>query len=190
MNIMNSYLSKITLGAGCAGVAGPGAHGAPLRRVDVASDPVWVLHVDCDALRPTAVGQFILSEMDKAGAGSKLAAFEAIFGVDPRKQLHGVTVYSGGQQEEGVLLVYADFDPNRLEMLAQSADDPKSTRHNSHVIHSWIDNKKKPKDGVQPRTYAAIEGSRVIFGQREDVVAAALDVLDGTAANLASSKAF
>ena len=46
----------------------------------------------------------------------------------------------------------------------------------------WIElrssKKKKPKDGVKPRIYAAIHGSRVIFGQREDRVTRALDVLD------------
>jgi hypothetical protein len=188
---MKHRILKFTLGAVCAGLAGQAALSAPLRRADVSANPVWVLHLDCDALRPTAIGQFILSEMDKEGGDSKLAAFEAIFGVDPRSQLHGVTAYSGASKpEEGVLLVYADFDPKRLVTLAQAAHDYDSTKHNKHVIHSWIDEKKQAKNGVRPRTYAAIDGSCVLFGQHEEVVAAALDVMDGAATNLETSKAY
>lgn len=163
----------------------------PLQRSDVAADPSLVLHLDCDALRPTAIGQHILAEMDKPEAEAKLAAFQAMFNLDLRKQLHGVTVYStGSAHADGVAIIYAEFDANRLTTLAKAARDHQSTDYKKHVIHNWIDDNKKAKNGVKPRTYAAIDGARVIFGQKEERVAQALDVLDGTAPNLATSTQF
>ena len=176
-----------------AGVCASGflAHAAPLQRADVIADPAWVLHLDCDALRPTAVGQYILSEMDKPEAEAKLLAFQSIFNLDLRSQIHGLTLYgSTAVPEDGLLLVYADFDPVRLVTLAKAANRYQSSMHNRHAIHSWIGESKQGKNGVKPRVYAAMQGSRVIFGQREDRVGQALDVLDGVMASMAKGNAF
>jgi hypothetical protein len=167
------------------------AVGSPLQRADLPAEPAWVLHLDCDRLRPTAIGQYLLSEMEKPDAQAKLAAFQAIFSLDLRTQLHGLTLYNTGNlPQDGVLLVYADFDTAKLVALARAAKDSQSAAYKQHTIYNWIDEKKKPKDGVQPRVYAAIQGARVIFGQRETCVAQALDVLDGSVPALATSNTF
>ena len=188
---MKTNLWNLILCAGCSFAAGLTASAVPLARPDLPADPAWLLHIDFDGLRPTTIGQFIQSQLDKPEAQAKLAVFQAVFSIDLRKQLHGVTLYGASPvPEEGVLLVYADFDPNRLVTLARAANEYQSSSHNQHTIHSWLDENKKDKSGNHPRVYAAIQGPRVIFGQREAPVAAALDVLDGTAPNLASSKNF
>ncbi len=159
-----------------------------LKRADVPANPAWILHVDCDRLRGTAVGKWILSELEKPEAQDKLAGLQAMFNFDPRTQLHAVTLYSpSSNPQDGVLVAYADFDPERLTTMAKSAREHESTTHGRYTIHSWVDENKKPKDGVQPRTYAAISGKRVLFGQKETSVAAALDVVDGTTPTLARS---
>lgn len=163
----------------------------PLDRAQVINDPVWVLHVDADGLRQTVVGQHILSELAKPEAQKKLDSFQAIFGFDLSKELHGVTLYGATQAEEdGVLLVYADFDAARLTTLAEGAKDHKSGIHGRHTIHSWIDEKKQAKNGIRPRTFAAISGKVVIFGQKESRLAEALDVLDGTKPSLLTNVQF
>jgi hypothetical protein len=167
------------------------AQGAPLQRPDVIASPAWLLHLDCDRLRTTAVGQYILTEMDQPEAKAKLAALQTIFDFDLRTQLHGLTLYGTSvAPEDGVLMVYADFNADRLLLLARAAKDYQSTPHNQHVIHSWLDEKKPAKNGVKPRVFAAIQGNRVIFSQREAGVATALDVLDGTTPNLAAGQLF
>jgi hypothetical protein len=189
---MNTNFLKLTwfaCGLVAATVATPAA---PLQRADVAGEATWVLHVDCDALRPTAIGQFLLSEVEKPEAQAKFAAFQSIFNFDPRRQLHGLTLYSTGKTpEDGVLLVYADFDPDRLLTLAKAAKDYHGITYKQQTIHNWIDEKKIAKDGVKPRVYAAIQGGHiVVFAQQEKRVAQALDVLDRAAPNLASSGGF
>jgi hypothetical protein len=187
-------MRRLILSAVLAGgvIAGLGARATPLQRADVPADLQWVLHLDCDALRPTAVGQYFAAEMDKPESAAKYAGFQSIFNFDLRKQLHGLTLYgSGGHPEEGVLLVYADFEPDRLVTLAKAAEDCHSTSHGKQVIYNWIDDKKQPKDGVKPRIYAAIPNNRVvILGQREEAIARALDVLDQSVPNLAGSTNF
>jgi hypothetical protein len=167
------------------------AQAAPLQRADVINDPVWMVHVDADGLKSTVVGQYILAEMAKPEAQQKLAALQSIFGFDPRKDLHGLTLYGATQaQEDGVLLVYADFDAARLTTLAEGAKEHESVKHGQRTIHSWIDEKKEEKNGVKPRTYAAIAGKLVVFGQKESSVAAALDVLDRAKPSLLTNMQF
>src|SRR5271169_3118436 len=118
---MKTLLSKVTLALACLATGGLTASGAPLKRADVAADPAWVAHLDCDALRPTTIGQYIQSEMNKPDAQEKLAGFQSMVGFDLRTQLHGLTLYgTGSNPHDGVLLVYADFDPDRLVTLANA----------------------------------------------------------------------
>jgi hypothetical protein len=181
---------SLRLGA-CLLTAAASALAAPLQRGDVTQSPLWVLHVDADSLRQTAIGQHLLTEMEKPEAKEKLEAFQAIFSFDPRKELHGVTLYGASKAEEdGVMLVYAEFDAARLTTLAKGAKDHQTAQHRQHTIHNWVDDKKKEKDGVKPRTYAAIHGKIVVFAQKESRVAEALDVLDRAKPNLAANLEF
>ena len=188
---MKTSLLKIALCAGCA-AAVLTTNAGPLRRADIGADALWVAHLDVDGMRPTAVGQFIQSEMDKPEAQAKLAAFQALFSFDLRTQLHGVSLYGSSKApQDGLLILYADFDPERLVTLARAAKEAQNSSHGQHMIYSWVDEKMyKHKHGTSQRVYAAIAGSRVIFGQSENRVAQALDVVDGASASLATSTAF
>jgi hypothetical protein len=127
-----------------------------------------------------------MGELQKPEPQAKFAALQMMVNFDPRTQLHGVTLYTtGSDAKDGVLIVYADFEPERLVTLARAAKDYQSASHGNHVIHSWLDEKKPDKS----RVYSCIHGNRVIFGQRQSALASALDVLDG-AANLQSSGLF
>jgi len=177
----------LTLATAAAALAGaPLVFAAPFNPKDVAADPALVFHVDCDALRASSVGQSILSQQE---VQDKLAAVGALFDFDIRSQLHGLTVYTTeGHPKDGALIVYADFDPNRLITLAKAADGFQGATNGSHVIYSWLDDKKKAKEGETSRVYGAIAGHRVVFGQEESHLAAALDVIDGTAPGFSGKK--
>jgi hypothetical protein len=93
-----------------------------------------------------------------------------------------LTIYTTeAHPKDGALIVYADFDPKRLLALGKAADGFRGVTNGLHVIYSWIDDKKKAKEGESPRVYGAIVGHRVVFGQEESHLAAALDVIDGPA---------
>jgi len=184
-----TWKSAWMLGGICAGSLLAGA--APLQRAEVEANPAWVVHIDCDALRPTTIGKYILSVMDQPEAKAKLASFQAVVEMDPRTQLHGATLYgSGPAAEAAVLILYADFDPEHLESLAKAAKDSRSSAHGDVKIYSWQDENKPVTNGLQPRVYAAIQGKRVLFAQQEESIARALDVLSGRTPNLASVAVF
>jgi hypothetical protein len=189
---MNANLLKTALYVCGLVAAGLPAWAGPLQRTDVSADPTWVVHLDCDSLRSTPIGQYLLAEMEKPEAKAKLAAFQTMFSFDPRKQLHGLTLYSTGKvPKDGVLLVYGDFDPDRLIAMVKGAQDYQATPYKQHVIHNWIDDKKKAVNGVKPRVFAANQGVHIlVLSQQETRVAQALDVLDRAAPNLAASGAF
>jgi hypothetical protein len=188
---MKPTLLKATLFAACLLAAGFDVPATQLQRADVSADSVWVLHINADALRPTAIGKYILAELEKPEAQAKLSVFQNMFSFDLRTQLHGLTLYSAGSSpQDGVLIVYADFDADKLLTLAKAANDSQNSTHNGHTIYNWVDDKKKSHHGDKQRVYATIQGNRIIFGQRESAVSQALDVLDGSVANLSTAKAF
>jgi hypothetical protein len=183
---MKRHLLILATTAAAFAPATPG-FAAPLERKDVAADPALLLHVDCDALRNSAVAQAVLNEPE---VQDKLAAVGALFDFDFRKQLHGLTVYTTMEHpKDGALILYADFDTNRLITLAKAADNFQCATNGSHVIYSWLEDKKKSKEGPPPRFFGAIMGHRLVFGQEQAHLAAALEVMDGNAANFSRSSA-
>jgi hypothetical protein len=177
----------LILSTAAAALAGtPAVMAAPFEAKDVAADPALVVHLDCDALRNTAIAKSILSEQE---VQDKLAAVGALFDFDFTKQLHGLTVYTtDGHPKDGALILYADFDANRLITLAKANDGFQSNTVGGHVIYSWLDDKKKAKDGVRPHMYGSILGHRVIIGQEESHLAEALDVIDGKSPSFSGKK--
>lgn len=166
-------------------------HAAPLQRGDVMQQPLWVVHIDADALRQGVLGRHILDELERPEAQKKFAAFQAIFSFDPRKALHGVTLYGGSKEaEDGVLLVYADFDAARLTTLAEGAEDHHVASHRQYAIHNWLDANRPTRHGAKARTYAAIRGNCVVFAQKEARVAETLDVMDGLKPNISANGDF
>jgi hypothetical protein len=128
--------------------------------------------------------------MEKPEVQARLAVFQSVFSFDLQTQLHGLTLYGTSTvSHDGVLLLYADFDPAKLVTLAKAANEPQSAPYKQHVIYSWIDEHPKKHTNDHSRTYAVIKGQCVIFGQRQERVAAALDVLDGEVPNMAAGTA-
>jgi hypothetical protein len=181
-----SLISTVTL---CA----LAACAAPLQRADVAADPGLLVHLDFDGLRSTSIGKALLAQLNQPDVDTKLAAIKGIFSFDPRTELHGATIYTKAETpQEGVLIVYADFDSNRVLNLGMLAPGFHSITNGSHMIYSWIDEKEKAKDddGGNPHIYASIRGKRLILGKAESSVNSALNVLDGADPSLSGGKSF
>jgi hypothetical protein len=185
---LNLWKSAVVGGVLLGGLAATTA--GTLQTRDVAGNSAWLIHLDCDALKKTEFGKFILDEIAKPETKQRFDKIQADFGVDLRKQLHGLTAYSSSKsKEDGVLLIYADFDPNTLINVVEKTKEHESTSRGKNTIHSWLDEKKAAKEGGNPRTYAAIhDGKLLIISGKEGPVAGALDVLDGAKPNLAQSK--
>ena len=189
---MNAQFLKPALCFGGLLAAALAAQSGPLRRADVAAEPSFVLHLDWDGLRPTAIGQYLLAEMDKPEVQDKVAALQTVFNFDPRKQLHGLTLYSTGKApEDAVLLAYGEFEPDRLITLAKEAKEYQSITYKQRTIHSWVNEQKIGGNGANHRVYCTFQGEQmVILAQKESRVSEALDVLDRKARSLADGTTF
>lgn len=182
---------RILLQAAAAAMilSGLTAGSAPLKRADVMADPGLVFHVDFDGLRATSVGKAILADLQDPDIDSKLQAIQGIFSFDPRTQLHGATVYSTSRTPpEGVLIVYAEFDSNRVVALGNFAHGYETITNGSYLIHTWIDDKAKKNDEDSSHIFAAIKDNRIILSKSEFAIVTALDVLSGKAPNLGAGK--
>ena len=168
------------------------AQSTPMHRADVAADPNFVLHIDFDGMRPTTIGKHVLAEMDKPETQGIMSTFQTVLNLDPRKQLHGLTLYSTGKApEDGVVLAYADFEPERLITLAKAAKEYQSITYGQYTIHSWVDEQKLGRVGGNRRVYAAFQGEQlVVLAQQEARINRALDVLDHKVPNLTSTSLF
>lgn len=154
------------------------AHPGPLKTAHVAAQPQWVFHVDCDALRPTRVGDYFLAEIQKAAIQTKLAGFPVMFELDPGKRLHGLTLYSiGPYEDDPVLLVYGEASAKTFGAAAAARTGYIAYKHRRLTVHSWT----YPHKRETRRVYAAIHGSIAVYGRVAQNVVAALDVLDGGA---------
>jgi hypothetical protein len=152
---------------------------APFNPKDIATDSAMFLHVDCDAIRASAIGQWLVSE---PAVQDKLASLGTNLDVDLRKQLHGITFYTTeAHSKDGVMVINADFDPDQLLTKAQTnLSDFLAATDGSHVTYSWVTERWRRRLGRTARVHGAISGHHIIYGQTESRVADAMDVLEGT----------
>lgn len=178
-------LLKLSLGLLCASTLCLQA--ASLQREYVAANSGWFVHLDVDRFKETKLGQFVLEQLQQPDAQKKINDLKTAFNFDPTKALHGFTVYGeGNKPENGVLLVFGEFDTNRLLTLVQANKDYDFTRLHNHTIYSWIDE----NNSKHQRTYGAMAPGVVIFGQSSERIAGALDVIQGTQPSLKTSNPF
>ncbi len=160
----------------------------PLELKQVAADAKWLAHVDVDAMRESIVVQKAYHkcmEMHK-DAEKRLDKIHELLGVDPRKDLHGVTVYGKDlEKHHGVLIVHADVDQKLLLEKAQKAPDHKVAKYGSYEIHSWT-----RKHGKESHTAFGtfFKPNVLVFARSEAAIQGALDVLDGKSPGITDQK--
>ncbi len=155
------------------------AWAAPFNPADVPAEVKWFAHVDVDQLKTTEVGKAVLEQLTTDEDNRKLAALQAVFGFDPRKDLFGLTVCGVGPRSAAI--VRGRFDAERLVTLLRANDGYEEITVEGRAIHSWIDEDKAKKKGPEKaRMYGAFHSSgAVILSEQSDTVGHVLAVLDG-----------
>jgi hypothetical protein len=154
------------------------AFASPFNPNDIDPDSAMLLHVDCDAIRASSIGQWLLSE---PAMQDKLASLGARFDLDLRNQLHGITFYmTAPQSNDWVMVIAADFEPGPLLEKAQALHDFLAATNGSHVIYSWLDESSKRSLARNARVFGAISGHHIVCSHTELRLAHALDLLEDT----------
>jgi len=155
---------------------------APFDPGVVAADAKWVVHLDVDSMRSSAVVKKAYQEFVEKCPIAKIALpmldnSRTLIGMDPRKDLQGVTLY-GSQigKHEGVLIVFADADRELLTKKVKKAPGYESSTHGSYELHSWT---HKDRRGKRPVTGAFYNDKVMVFSGSKAEVKAALNVMAG-----------
>jgi len=187
---MSAWWLAAVLASAAWGAETPSA--APLRPADIPAKAIWVAHVDLCRLRGSLAGRSMLAQLDRPEMALAYASLQSDFNFDLHQQLRALTFYSTGTGPgDPVLLVYGDFDPDRIAALAQALNGYRGIRRGHQTLHSWVRDAKPGKDGAEQRTFAAVFGRGiVIFGQKETTVGQALGVLERSAPGLDLGKEF
>ena len=113
---------------------------APVDLDAVPRAAVWMMHLDMDAVRESTVMRQAyeraarmhphLEKMMQMAAG--------MAGMDPRKDLHGVTAYGlDTDKHNAVVIVRARANREFLEKMVRKAPDHASVEHGRHTLHRW-----------------------------------------------------
>jgi hypothetical protein len=160
------------------------ALGTPLDFKTVSADAKWVAHVDVDAMRTSTLVQkmYLLVVQECNDLDPQMAKLRAEWGLDPRIDLHGMTLY-GPQfgEPKGILIIYANVDRKKLEGKASAAKDHKTAAYGPYEIHVWTETRHGQQ---RPAAAAFCRPNVVVFGPSVDDVKHAIDVFDGKKASL------
>ena len=163
----------------------PLSRAEPLELKRVAADAKWVVHVDVDALRASTVAQKAYQkclEMHK-GAEKMMDMGCRMIGMDPRKDLHGVTIYGKDtDKEHGVMILHADVNQKLLLEMVKKAPEHKATAYGSYELHSWMHKGWKKESRMVTGVF--YKPNVLVFAGCDEAVKAALDVLDGKSAGI------
>jgi hypothetical protein len=151
---------------------------APLDPSTISADAKWFVHVDIDAVRQSKVVQHIKEEALKHDQVKKmLDKVTEMTGMDPQKDLHGVTVYGTKfEPHSGVLIVYAHADHKKIMDLIERHKDLETKKDGDTEMYRWTEHHGDHEHEV----FVAFpkEGVAVAAGS-EDELKSALAVLGG-----------
>ncbi|HRR33711.1 MAG TPA: hypothetical protein P5026_06415 [Kiritimatiellia bacterium] len=152
------------------------SHLCAIEARDFSDQTRWVLTLDMQAAHASPMLAFVADQIDTAKrqeAERKLAAIEAMFGVNLKKDIdHIVIAGNGDASKGGVAYVYGRFDTQRLTTILAGADDYSTSNHHGTVIQRWHDNSDKKK-----KCAAFAKPGLALFSDQVEPLAQALDVL-------------
>ncbi len=131
----------------------------------------WFLHADVKRFKATQLGGLAVKQLAKLDA--VFLQIEKVSGLDPRRDLAGVTLYGIGTKEDEVaVLVAGQFNREKLEALVKLASEHRAVEYGAHTIHSWRDDKG-------PHFGCVFNAQMVVLSDGQPTLLAALDVLNG-----------
>ncbi len=160
---------------------------APFNANVVYSDASWVMHVDFAALRGSQIGKAMLEGDIDAAAQEQLEKAKEMLGMDPRTDLHAVTVYgTAANQEDFVAIINGNLDSNALEKQVRDMPGYTASSVGARDMHSWLADENESES----RMFGVVlDGTRAVMSRSEATLGKGLAVLDGEQGNLSQATA-
>jgi hypothetical protein len=162
------------------------AKAAPLDARNVPAGATWVIHVDVDAICQSTIvknAYAMCLEKHKDAVEKAFAKIREHVGMDPRKDLHGITLFGPKiGQHKGAMLIQATLDQKVLGEKVKKAQDYRVSKYGAYEISSWT---AKSKKGTHGAAGAFAKSGMLVLADSVESVMAALDVLDGKQPSMA-----
>ncbi|MEN9362598.1 MAG: hypothetical protein RL095_4133 [Verrucomicrobiota bacterium] len=157
---------------------------AELDTDSIPADTRLVLHLDCERFQKGQIGAALLEIIGRdAAATQRLDALKNLSGIDLRRDLKGVTLFSKASRPgEGTLMVHGRIDRDKILSFAKLAEDHRSSPHEGVELHSWT-----PRKGAGQRLawMAFPRPDLMILSDSKESLAAVIDTAAGRAERLA-----
>lgn len=151
---------------------------ASLKTSIIPEDAQWVLHIDIEKFTSTKLFELLMEKEGVKAFKGKDKMIEKL-GIDPLKDLTGITLFGSGQAEKNaVVSVTGNLNKDHLISLVKQAKGNKEIKHGKHTIFQWENN--------QFGTF--VNDNMLIIGRAEDMVRNALDVIAGKQKNIKKTK--
>jgi hypothetical protein len=132
------------------------------------------------------MGDYIRERAAETEAKRKLLELTLISGIDPVTDIDSLTI-AGIDEDSSKVIVWITgrFDGDRLNQLAQIADQHQSASYHNRLVHSWVNTKEHNK----PQAGCLVQAGLLIFSEDVTAIHAAIDVLDGRSQALGTEDA-
>ena len=163
------------------------AKAGPLDQGHVAANAKWVLHVDFEKMRDSKIAAACRAEMKKHEKfNEKIKAATEKLGMNPMKDLLGVTMYDTGyRKHQGVLLIHCNkLDREKLgAIFKKKHPDAKHSKYGDWTLSTWKDKKHGREQMV---TGAFANDNTIAMSSDAAKLKKALDVISGKSKSLGS----
>lgn len=108
------------------------------QKEHVAAEAQWVTHVRVNDLFKTKVGERLAQQMEEGDANHELAAFRAMFQLNPQKDLASVTLYGNAETPDaGVAIVQGLFKRDHIVTTLKAMQGYREHKLKNGVVHEW-----------------------------------------------------
>ena len=179
----NRMGTMIAAGAAAVAVciAGGTAGAGPVNKAWVGADAKWYVHIDAEAAIGSTLGQFIVTNRGRLG----LAGFDGLraLGIDPFKDVKGVTIYDTDENpEHAVVVASTTAAVEQLMDMLKSDPATRTMEVDGHTLVAFDDKGKTQYWHVRPG--ATPDTRLVVMSDEWKIVTDALKVVDGGTSSL------
>jgi hypothetical protein len=164
--LLTAFLVALALGV----IAAPAAAGSADQLAVVPAEAQWALYVDVQKLTASSLFKTLVGESEMAKIQEKTDKTFVKLGIDPMKDLKGVTVFGMGKEDkEAVVALSGKFDRAHLIGLIKAETKYQEIPFGKYLLYKW--------DEDEFGAFAADD--LVLLGENEAAIKAALETLEG-----------
>jgi hypothetical protein len=153
-NLICTILATVTGGALCGGAAA-----GPVNKNWIAANATWYVHVDAEAAVSSTLGQYVVSNRSRLGLDG-MDGLRAL-GIDPFKDIKGVTIYdTDDDPESAVVVAITTSAVEQLMDLLRSDPATRTMTVDGHALIAFDDGGKTQYWHVRP---GEAPDARVVF---------------------------